>query len=211
MYFLDVFLVSFVLTVLPRPIVTARQRIADQIGEWGFAFFKGICTVAIFTLFHWLGEKLLADKDIFVALSCIFFFVHLRVIHEITDDFGIAQGFLIAGYTVLIAESPNLPHIIGFSAAFTVLLAIVNTPQPPYQPPYQEIEMDEAEQPPNSDDEYDDAPEQLANPPEDLEVGHEGPVIPAMAIPLQAKGKWAEAQNSKWKFAHTTETRCKLI
>lgn len=118
MNFLDVFLVSLVVTGIPKPIVTARQRIVGNIGDWGFAVIKGIGVVAFFTLFYLLGKKLVVEKKIFLAHSCIFFFVHLhffRVIHEITVDVRFAQGVLVTSvfvtlslrFRVLICDTRN--------------------------------------------------------------------------------------------------------
>lgn len=88
----------------------------------------------IVAFYHWLGKKLVAEKDIYIAFACAFFFLHLlllQVVHEISDDLGIAQGVLLSGYAVLVQEYPKLLHIIGFSIVLTILLAILNTPQTP--------------------------------------------------------------------------------
>ncbi|CAE5960255.1 unnamed protein product [Arabidopsis arenosa] len=88
-------------------------------------------------------------------MATIFFFFYLlsiRVVYEITDDLGIAQGFLTSGYTLLLRDYPELPDSIYISCAFTVLLAIMNTAQPPRNQPYDEIQLDPLEMPALEDD-----------------------------------------------------------
>lgn len=196
-------------------MVRARQRIVAILGRCGFAFIKGVATIIFFAFFHELGKKLVAEKDLFIALASVSFFIHLlflQVIHEITDDLGIAQGVLFAAFTVLVAEYPKLTHIVSLSACFTVLLTIMNTPQPPPEPiPAPVIPVAEV----NPGAEVIPAVEvipgaeviPMAEAIPAAAVIPEQAVIQMPAVPRQADGNWAEHPNARWRLPRIKSTR----
>lgn len=219
-YFRDIFLVFLILITGPRPMVRARQRLMAKLNDCLYALIQGVSAVLSFTFFHWLGKKIMDEKDLYMAISSILFFFYLlsiRVIYEITDDLGISQGFLISGYTLLLRDYPKFPNSFYISCAFTILLAIMNTAQPPRNQRYDEIQLDPTEMPPLEDDEEE---SQVLPALIIVRIGNTVPTVPVPAVhPVPAlapsnhrtgDGGWALPESWRWSLARPNSTNWRL-